>query len=102
MNIAGFRLGCCSMLKAFFAGSGGNLREMGRGTGVEDTEVPTQDIQDVGQEASRLRRELENLQPGSVIDVENAKVACGKMIIVDIPRELTEASARTRKDMTLD
>lgn len=91
------------MLEAFFGEGSGNLRETRSGRSrVEDTEVPVQDIRDVSREASRLRRDLENLQAGGTIDVENAKRACYKMVIFDIPKEVTEASAKARGNASLE
>lgn len=89
-------------MEAFFGEGSGNLRETGRGNKVEDTEVPMQDVRDVRREASRLRRELESLQDGGVIDVKNAKVACRKMLVFDIPGEITEASAKARENTSLE
>lgn len=56
-----------------------------------DTEVPSQDLQDIKLAAMNLRQELRSLPENALISTEEAESVCRKVAVLDVPASLSGA-----------
>lgn len=82
---AGFILGACTLLQAFFQKGTAGTRATHRSQALGDTEVMSQDVRDIEQAGARLQTELRDLPENGSISVERAKEACRKVAVFDVP-----------------